>query len=153
MASGLRIRPFDPSDATACCWIINANVELMDGLNPAARRVIVSKNVPDLLSLELESMYTVVAEENDELLGVAALDGLELKRFHVARLQQRRGIGSALLMELEAYARAEGRGRLELLASPSAASFYAAHGYVSLGERRGSSGPAEFVNVHMEKRL
>src|SRR5690349_21782253 len=104
MTSNLRIRPFTLADTTACCWIINANVAVMDGLNEAARRLIVSKNMPDRLGPELASMHTVVAVEDDEVLGVGALDGSELKRFHVAQLHQRRGIGGAILMAIEEHA-------------------------------------------------
>jgi GNAT superfamily N-acetyltransferase len=148
------VRDFAPSDATACCWIINANVAVMAGLNEPARRLIINKHVPDRLVLELGKMHAVVAVDGDDMVvGVAALDGSELTRFHVAQSHQGRGIGGALLMALEDRARKSGVHRLELLASPSSEAFYASYGYVSLGEDRATSGNAEFVNVRMEKEL
>jgi len=126
---------------------------MMAGLNEAARRVIIAKNVPDRLAAELERAHTIVAVDGDDVVGVAALDRSELIRFHVAKSHQGRGIGSAMLMVLEEQARLNGIGRLELLASPSSAGFYASYGYASLGEDRAVSGNAEFVNVKMEKDL
>jgi len=152
-SSAVSIRPFAPNDATACCWIINENVAVMAGLNEAARRVIIGKNVPDRLALELGNAHTVVAVDGDDVVGVAALDRAELIRFHVAKSHQGRGIGSAMLMLLEEQARLNGVGRLQLLASPSSEGFYASYGYASLGEDRAVSGNAEFVNVKMEKEL
>jgi GNAT superfamily N-acetyltransferase len=151
--ASVSIRAFTPSDAMACCWIINANVAVMSGLNEPARRLIIGKNVPDRLVLELGPIHAVVAVDGEDVVGVAALDGMELKRFHVAQSHQGRGIGGALLMALEGRARQGGMHRLELLASPLSEAFYASHGYASLGEDRASSGNAEFVNVRMEKIL
>jgi putative acetyltransferase len=153
VSSAVSIRPFAPNDATACCWIINENVAVMAGLNEAARRVIIAKNVPDRLAAELERAHTVVAVDGDDVVGVAALDRTELIRFHVAKSHQGRGIGSAMLMLLEEQARLNGVARLELLASPSSEGFYASYGFTSLGEDRAVSGAAEFVNVKMEKAL
>lgn len=152
-SSPVSVRAYAPKDATACCWIINENVAVMSGLNDAARRSIISKNVPDRLNVELASVYTVVAVDGDDVVGVAALDGTELKRFHVAQTHQGRGIGSAMLLALEEEARGRGVPRLELLASPASEAFYASYGYVSRGEDRATSGNAEFINVRMEKAL
>ena len=147
------VRPYSAKDATACCWIVNANAAVMSGLNDAARRLIMSKNLPEKLGVELASAYSVVATDGDDVVGVAALDGNELKRFHVAQTHQGRGIGGAMLLALEDEARRRGLARLELLASPASEGFYASYGYASLGEDRAVSGNAEFVNVRMAKEL
>jgi GNAT superfamily N-acetyltransferase len=105
------------------------------------------------MNAELTSVHTVVAVDGDDVVGVAALDGSELKRFHVAQTHQGRGIGGAMLLALEDEARLRGVARLELLASPSSEGFYASYGYVSRGEDRATSGNAEFINVRMEKAL
>jgi GNAT superfamily N-acetyltransferase len=147
----MKIRAFDLRDAAACCVVINAGVETMSGLNGSARLLIASKNVPTRLGAELARAHTVVAQEGDVIIGVGAIDGAEIKRLYVLPSQHKRGIGSAILFELEAHARQCGLQQVFLRASPSSEGFYASHAYHRIREEMTVSADAEFVHVLMEK--
>ncbi|RLT36344.1 MAG: GNAT family N-acetyltransferase, partial [Chloroflexi bacterium] len=92
----------------------------------------------------------LVAEESGQLLATAGLEENEVVTFFVLPEQQGRGIGSALLQQLEAYARSQGITQLKLDASLTGAPFYARHGFEPTGELMdGTAGP----QVSMRKPL
>ena len=145
------VRVFESADAARCCDIINTCVHTMDGLNQAAREYLYVKNTPAALAHELQHMFSLVAEDQGVVVGVGGLAGHEIKRLYVQPAAQGQGIGTALLLVLEAEAKRRGVHRLLAQASPSAASFYARHGYASLGSDSLQVGEAEFHVVNMEK--
>jgi putative acetyltransferase len=57
----------------------------------------------------------------------------ELRAMYVAAAFGRRGVGSALLRELERLAKERGCGELHMHSSLTAAPFYVQHGYQDLG--------------------
>jgi GNAT superfamily N-acetyltransferase len=122
----------------------------MDGLNPAARNLIVSKNVPERLGAELAGGFTLVACGPSGIEAVGMLDGVELKRIYVDSSRQGHGLGKLLVEELVAEARRRGHRRVVLQASPSSVPFYAALGFRELGEETMRNGEATFNHVRME---
>ncbi|HRJ44567.1 MAG TPA: GNAT family N-acetyltransferase, partial [Caldilineaceae bacterium] len=92
----------------------------------------------------------LVAEANGQLVATAGLEEDEVVTFFVLPEQQGRGIGSALLQQLEAYGRAQGIAELKLHASLTGAPFYARRGFQPTGDiLNGTAGP----QVSMRKQL
>jgi putative acetyltransferase len=75
-----------------------------------------------------------MAELNGEAVGLGALvvNNAELRACYVVPDAARRGVGSALVKEMERIARDHGLTYLELHASVNAEPFYAALGYEAL---------------------
>lgn len=71
----------------------------------------------------------------DELLD-PVLEAARIRAFFVAPRWARRGLGRLLLATCEGAARAAGFHALELMAALPGVPFYAAHGFVALGEQR-----------------
>lgn len=72
-----------------------------------------------------------VAELDGQPVGIGALviERAELRACYVLPQAARQGCGSALVKEMEQYARARGLARLDLAASTNAEPFYVANGY------------------------
>jgi GNAT superfamily N-acetyltransferase len=147
------LRRFETTDAPACREIINAAIGVMDGLNAAARTLVISKNGVDAVSADLARCFTLVAVDGDAIVALAALDGSEVRRVYVRREHQRRGLGRLLVQALEAEARRQGLAALELQASPSSVAFYRSLGYRELGRETSTNGAAQFVHVRMSREL
>lgn len=98
----------------------------------------------------------VVAEWQGEIVGFAALVAAkhELRACYVCPRAARRGIGTALVRELERIARDRGLDRLEFVSSLTAEPFYRRLGYAAQGsvEHTLSSG-IEMAAVAMHKTL
>ena len=77
----------------------------------------------------------LIAELDGEPVGLGALvvDNSELRACYVVPEASRRGVGTALVAEIERIATENGVERLELLASVNAEPFYAFLGYEPLG--------------------
>lgn len=149
----LEVRAYRLEDAQTCCDVINRAVEKMDGLNDAARRLIPIRNVPSTLHVELERLYTVVCQIDGRCVGVGALDGTEIKRVYVDPVAQGLGVGEMMMSALEAEAQRRGVEYVNLEASPSSVSYYAARGYVPAAEERLVVGEAAFRFVPMRRDL
>lgn len=97
---------------------------------------------PDAIELPVEQITdgrTIVAENVGELLGFAVVlrrdDGdAELDGLFVDPAQWRHGIGRALLEHAERIARSDGAASLWVTANTRALEFYAACGFVTVGE-------------------
>jgi GNAT superfamily N-acetyltransferase len=104
----------------------------------------------------LGSFESVVAELDGRLAGFAQLDpaGGRLRALFVDAEHQGRGLGRALLVELEARAARRGCARIHGAMSLNAVAFYARAGFRALGgEERLSSTGVVVPIVRMEKRL
>jgi GNAT superfamily N-acetyltransferase len=147
----VQLREFRPDDAAACCSVINAAVRTMSGLSDAAQRLVTSKNTPVAFAQDVATAHCLVAVDDARVVGVGAIDGAEIKRLYVLPECHKRGVGTAILLELEAHARRVGLSELFLQASPSSQRFYAARSYRVTREEVTVSGPAQFTHVRMEK--
>jgi GNAT superfamily N-acetyltransferase len=147
------LRPFDPGDADVCREIINAAIQIMDGLNAPAKALVVSKNSPDTVGADLARAFTLVAVGPDGIEGLGVLDGLEIRRVYVRPKLQGRGTGAQLVRALEDEARKRGLTRIELQASLSSVGFYRALGYREGAQETSRNGDAEFIHVRMAKDL
>jgi GNAT superfamily N-acetyltransferase len=147
------VRPYGESDAERCCVIIRACLPQLDGLNDAARSFLEAKLIPDRLHAELASMETVIYEDGGEVVGLAALDGMEAKRLYVHPSVQGRGIARVLFQHVEELARSRGLAVLSGDAAPAAAPFYEKLGFVAEGKSQTLRGEAHFTTVRVFKRL
>ena len=104
--------------------------------------------------LSLPGLMMLVAESNFSVVGFGERWLKEIYAVYVHPLYTRRGIGSALVAELERSARDDGLAILELDASLTAEPFYRACGYeiVSRGSHSFIDGTA-IASVRMAKRL
>ncbi len=102
-----------------------------------------SAHALDLSGLRAPEVTFWAAWEGDEVLGVGALKRLsadhgEVKSMHTAEAARGRGVGSALLRQIVATARARGMTRLSLETGSwayflPARALYARHGFVECG--------------------
>ncbi|MFC1597621.1 GNAT family N-acetyltransferase [Planctomycetota bacterium] len=125
----------------------------MDGLNEAARNLIRTKNVPEILDAELSSSCTLVAVGSANVVGVGCLDGAEIKRVYVDPSAQGSGAGRALVAALESEAARQGICEIITESSPSAESFYSSLGFQAIAPVSFKRGDAEFRCVRMSKKL
>lgn len=95
------------------------------------------------------------AELDGRVVGLAALvlDGSELHACYVLPEAARKGVGTALVREMERLAFAHHLDHLELLASINAEPFYAALGYESEGCTEHNMRGCRMAAVKMSKRL
>jgi N-acetylglutamate synthase-like GNAT family acetyltransferase len=87
------------------------------------------------------SNYSVVAERDGELLGLALLTQAgKLALCYVLPEAPRAGVGRALLAGIEQQARAWDIGKLHLHSPASSSGFFQRHGYVSAGKEKACYG-------------
>jgi putative acetyltransferase len=82
-----------------------------------------------------EEVIVVAVTSTDEVIGFGSIvpDNSELRAVYVATEYGRRGIGRAILSQLETLARESGLNKLSMDASINAVPFYTANGFISLG--------------------
>lgn len=97
----------------------------------------------------LQHRQTLVALVGEEVVGTGAIQGTEVKSVFVEPDWHRRGIGTALMRELEKIAARDRIERLEVSSSLSATQFYSALGYIE--KSRNFFGDEE--TVHMTKAI
>ena len=90
---------------------------------------------------KIRALEVWVAEIDGRAVGWGAIQGDRLEGLYTDPDFARRGIGTALLAELEALMRARGIGRIDAEASVNAEGFYLRRGYAPAGEPRGEARP------------
>ncbi|EMA43713.1 GNAT family N-acetyltransferase [Halococcus saccharolyticus] len=107
---------------------------------------------PDDYDVDATDEHFTVAVRESEVAGFGhlVLDAGEVHAVYVHPDHAGRGVGSALLAELEGYARGRGCSVLTLQSSLNAAGFYEKAGYERVGE---SESPGGLAVVEMRKEL
>jgi len=77
-----------------------------------------------------DGQYRLVAEMDGRLVGIGVVRKSELRACYVTPSASRRGVGSALLLEIERAAREQGATHLEAESSLTAEPFYSRNGYL-----------------------
>ncbi|MEZ4837498.1 MAG: GNAT family N-acetyltransferase [Caldilineaceae bacterium] len=154
MKSGqqVRIRPYQVGDAATVSAIIRTTMRVSNSADYAPERLqpLIDYFSPAKVDQINETRTCLVAEVSGVLVATAGLEDDELVTFFVLPEWQGRGIGGALLAELERAAQTQGITELKVDASVTGAAFYARHGYGRTGEiLDGTAGP----QVSMRKRL
>lgn len=88
---------------------------------------------------------TIIPRESDD--GESEGDDAELEGIFVEPSDWRKGIGMALLRQIEREARAWGANRLHVVASPNVEGFYVAAGFTQTGEQKMPFGPNGLLMV------
>jgi putative acetyltransferase len=138
----LIIRPFAASDAEAWLDVHRAAVRVIAAGDYS--QAVIDAWAPPVDARMIEHLQTgpsgtrIVAELDGELAGIGELvpENGELRACYVAPRFARRGVGKALVAELEALARTAGIAALSLASSVTAEPFYLRLGYDVTG--RGS---------------
>lgn len=122
-----------------------ATLEHADGISVVIREAIKQINAKDYPPSEVERLMlnftsdkvmelmgrrqTLVAMSDSIVIGTGALQGTEVKSVFVSPDWNGRGVGTALMIELEWHAARLGHTRLDVSSSLSATGFYEALGY------------------------
>ncbi|WP_434415819.1 GNAT family N-acetyltransferase [Nannocystis pusilla] len=139
-AVGFQVRPASCDDAAA---IAEAHVDAILSLGPSAyaREVVADWASPRTGERYVQAMrqgeqFFVAVDGDAQVVGFAAHRveaGDHRVAVYVRGRASRRGVGSSLFAAAEAVARAGGAREIRVDASLVAASFYAAHGFLSEG--------------------
>ncbi|WP_370601227.1 GNAT family N-acetyltransferase [Pseudomonas nitroreducens] len=133
----LMIRKARSEDAAAISQVIVTTVrESNDQDYPANVIESVAANFsPERLIELLEQRLVFVALLGDEIVGTGALDGNVVRSLFIAPRQQNKGIGQALMAQIEETALERGVEALLIPSSLTAQSFYARLGYSVVREQ------------------
>lgn len=106
------------------------------------------------LHFRLTASFTVIAEQNGQVIGFGNLnDQREIDLLYTHKNFQGRGMGSALLKELESAAYLKKYEELSTEASITARDFFLSKGYFQVEEQNKCVRGTEFINFIMKKRL
>jgi N-acetylglutamate synthase-like GNAT family acetyltransferase len=140
---GIHIRTATPEDASAACGVLRRSILeccVQDHQNKSEiLETWLGNKTPQNVANWVSSPtnYTLVAERDGELVGVALLTQAgKLSLCYVLPEAQHSGVGTALLQGAEAKAREWGIGTLTLKSTIGAREFYARHGYSNAGKDR-----------------
>lgn len=146
------IRPYQASDAQPVSKIIRTTMRRSNAADyPADRlQLLIDYFSSEKVQQMNEDRVCLVAEVDGEVIATGAVEADELVTFFVQPEHHGKGIGTALLTELERIAFARGLGQLRVDASLTGAPFYERHGYERTGEvLDGTAGP----QIPMEKQM
>lgn len=152
----MQIRPATPEDAVALPDLHSSAVEAFGPDHYDAEQVdhwaSRGEREPDDYPVGDEDAHFTVCVRNGQVAGFGhlALDEAEIHAVYVHPDHARAGVGSALLAELEGFARGRDLAELSLQSSLNAVEFYARSGYERID--RGES-PGGLPVVEMRKRL
>lgn len=108
----------------------------------------------EVLNVRLNISFTVVAELDGDVVGFGNLnDQGEIDLLYTHKNFQGRGIGSALLKELESAAFLKKYEELSAEASITAMGFFLSKGYVEVKKQNKRVRGTDFINFIMKKRL
>jgi GNAT superfamily N-acetyltransferase len=140
-SSPFLVRPATAADAPAAAAVLRDSITKLcaaDHRNDAATLAQwLADKTPErfLYWLSREDQYTIVAEDGAGTAGVGRLHRSgEVRLCYVRPGVQRRGVGTAILVALEARARTWGIARLVLGSTLGARAFYERHGFRSDGD-------------------
>ena len=107
----------------------------------------------DWIRKQMQSRYFIVTLIEGKVVGTGSLDGDEIKALFVDPSYQRKGVGRAMMEELEEYARAMGLKEVMLKSSITAYDFYKRLDYC-LVEKLSEEVQGDWVVTYlMKKRL
>lgn len=144
---GIMIRPAVVSDAAAACGVLRRSITeccVRDHRNdPVILDAWLGNKTPQNVAswLVSPSNYTLVAERDGEVVGVALLTQAgKLSLCYVLPEALHTGAGKALLAGVEAQARVWGISVLRVHGTGSAHDFFARHGYCNAGKEKSCYG-------------
>lgn len=127
------IRPFQPEDASACCNIIHACLEVEPSYPPALIHKIRAGETPWSMTERAGLFYVAVYEERGRILGFAGLDLNEVRLLYVDPGFQSCGIGRSLLEHIKAMVPGALFREIFVYSTIGAVGFYESCGFKSKG--------------------
>ncbi|MES2756729.1 MAG: GNAT family N-acetyltransferase [Pseudomonadota bacterium] len=144
---GIQIRSAAPEDASAACGVLRRSIReccVQDHQNNSnVLDTWLGNKTPQNVAgwLASPTNYTVVAERDGEVVGVALLTQAgKLSLCYVLPEAQRSGVGKALLDGVEAKARDWGIGVVKLHCTAAGRDFFARNGYLNAGKEKSCFG-------------
>ncbi|MDQ1534236.1 MAG: hypothetical protein QOF28_1997 [Actinomycetota bacterium] len=117
------------------------------------KNILANPDVLELSDLAVREGRTRVAVSGGHIVGFATTvvgeSAVELEDLFVDPAWMRRGIGSALVVDVVATAEARGRCSAEVTANYHAYAFYASAGFVDRGTTETRFGPAARMHLHI----
>ncbi|MEX3015662.1 GNAT family N-acetyltransferase [Gymnodinialimonas hymeniacidonis] len=112
--------------------VIRAAIEQVNAKDypPAEINRLLQNFTTEKIAALLQQRQTLVALFGERIVGTGAIQGAEVKSVFVAPDWHRRGIGAAIVYELEKIAARDGIETLEVSSSLSATQFYSVLGYI-----------------------
>ncbi len=139
MPNQLVIREMRPEDARAFLEVHHAAVRGLANKDYSSEAIEAWAPIPittqhvEAVQSNPDGEYRLVAEIDGRLVGIGCIvaEKNELRACYVAPSASRRGVGSALLREIELAAREQGSTYLEAESSVTAEPFYRSNGYLA----------------------
>src|SRR5215208_4989412 len=159
MAVGARIWAYEAGDAFAIARLFYGTVRSVNRADYSEEQVEAwAPAVPDQQAwharMSEPDRRTLVAEEDDEVVGFAELeDDGHLHMIYLREDAVGRGVGRRLYEAVEEEARSSGVGRIFAEVSITARPFFERHGFRVVREQRVSLRGVEMTNFAMEKPL
>ena len=129
----MRVRPARFSDREKIALTHKASIEALCAEHYGAQEIAGWVRVisPAIYSSAIQEKIMIVAEDDDQILGLGILDiqGQEVSAVYIHPKANGSGIGKKLLAELEKRAVENGLGRLSLCSTTNAKGFYEKCGY------------------------
>ena len=163
-APHLQVRPAVPDDALPVFALHVASIRALgpEAYDPDQVRAWARKDHgPDAYPIEEDDHHFVVAERGEEIAGFGDLvpdseevdADADVRAVYVHPDHVGRGVGAAILAELEGYARGAGVASIGITASLNAVGFYERAGYERLREDAYDTGGTELDVVVLRKEL
>ncbi|HEX8394093.1 MAG TPA: GNAT family N-acetyltransferase [Longimicrobium sp.] len=140
----VQIRPYRSSDAQAVSEVIRTTMRVSNAADYPMEQLepLIDYFSPEKVEQINRDRTCLVAEEDGQVIGTAALENDELVTFFIVPKYQGRRVGTALLERLESIAREQGVAQLKVGSSLTGAAFYERHGYQrTAGVVEGTAGP------------
>ena len=151
------LRPYHPHDNEALFRLFYDTVHTINAADyPAEELAVWARRDTDIAAWchPFAESYTLVAETEHTIIGFGNMtaDG-ELDRLYVHKNYQRRGVATAVVDALEAYAARQELGHIRTFASLTAKPFFLARGYAPVRENLVPRGGLLLKNYEMRKTL
>ena len=132
VSPSLLLRPLAPSDLAAVTALIGRTIDTAypPHYGPGCIAHFKEHHSEANILKDAAEGYCVVAEEDGAIVGTGTLTGAHVRRVFVEPFCQRRGIGRAIMRDLEARAAASGAALVDLASVLGSRAFYEALGYV-----------------------
>jgi N-acetylglutamate synthase-like GNAT family acetyltransferase len=157
MAETTRIRDYNANDAPEVTRLFYETVRTVNWADYSDEQVeawVPSVPDPEEWHARMSARRTLVAEEGDEVVGFAELEGDgHLDMLYVRKDTVGRGIGRELYQAIEREARSQSLERIFTEASITARPFFERHGFRVVREQTVSRRDVTMTNFAMEKPL
>ena len=147
------IRLFEPKDGKICHAIFSDCIRTDPYIPPQTRKRLIQLDSPVSFIMRAREYYTVVLEENGEVLATGGLALNEIRALYVSVTRQRTGLGTRLMEHLEARVDRKKFDLIFLNASLSAEGFYRRLGYRSIRRQAHTFDGLPLETIYMEKKL